>query len=65
MINIFYYNSYLHDMFYLLGFREEDGNFQQTGIGSVSGDPVDARAHSGPCGARRTCSHRRTAQARR
>jgi len=47
VLNIFYYNSYLHDVFYLLGFREEDGNFQEKGIGGVAGDPVDARAHSG------------------
>jgi extracellular elastinolytic metalloproteinase len=47
VLNMFYYNSYLHDLFYLLGFREEDGNFQAKGIGGLSGDPVDARAHSG------------------
>lgn len=48
VLNIFYYNSYLHDLFYLLGFREEDGNFQAKGVGGVGGDAVDARAHSGP-----------------
>ena len=47
VLNIFYYNCFLHDLFYLLGFREEDGNFQVNGMGGVSGDPVDARAHSG------------------
>lgn len=43
VLNIFYYNSWLHDLFYLLGFREEDGSFG----GSHPADPVDARAHSG------------------
>ncbi|MFB6448173.1 M36 family metallopeptidase [Bradyrhizobium tunisiense] len=48
ILNMFYLNNFLHDLFYLLGFREEDGNFQSKGIGGVPGDPVDARAHSGP-----------------
>ncbi|HEX3033984.1 MAG TPA: M36 family metallopeptidase [Thermodesulfobacteriota bacterium] len=49
VLNIFYYNCYMHDYFYLLGFREADGNFQQDnfGRGGVSTDRVDARAHSG------------------
>ena len=46
--NIFYLNCYMHDFFYLLGFREADGNFQQNnlGRGGVASDRVDARAHS-------------------
>jgi extracellular elastinolytic metalloproteinase len=48
VLNMFYFNSYLHDVFYMLGFREEDGNFQAKGVGGMPGDPVDARAHSGP-----------------
>lgn len=49
VLNIFYLNCYMHDYFYLLGFRESDGNFQldNQGHGGLSGDPVDARAHSG------------------
>ena len=49
VLNIFYYNCYMHDFFYLLGFRETDGNFQSNnfGRGGTAGDPVDARAHSG------------------
>lgn len=49
VLNIFYYNCYMHDFFYLLGFREADGNFQHDdfGRGGVAGDRVDARAHSG------------------
>lgn len=49
VLNIFYYNCYMHDYFYLLGFREIDGNFQQQnfGRGGVPSDRVDARAHSG------------------
>ena len=50
VLNIFYYNGYMHDFFYLLGFREADGNFQSDnlGRGGFASDPVDARAHSGP-----------------
>ena len=49
VLNIFYYNAYMHDYFYLLGFRESDGNFQEDnlGRGGVQSDSVDARAHSG------------------
>jgi len=50
VLNIFYWNCFLHDFFYLLGFREEDGNFQQDnqGRGGIASDRVDARAHPGP-----------------
>ena len=49
VLNIFYYNGVMHDYFYLLGFREADGNFQQDnlGRGGLANDRVDARAHSG------------------
>lgn len=49
VLNIFYYNCVMHDFFYLLGFREQDGNFQRDnlGRGGVAADGVDARAHSG------------------
>ena len=49
VLNIFYYNCVMHDFFYLLGFREQDGNFQRDnlGRGGVASDGVDARAHSG------------------
>jgi extracellular elastinolytic metalloproteinase len=49
VLNIFYFNCYMHDYFYLLGFREPDGNFQvdNFGRGGLGGDPVDARAHAG------------------
>ncbi|MCC7353175.1 MAG: M36 family metallopeptidase [Anaerolineae bacterium] len=49
ILNIFYYNGYMHDFFYLLGFREGDGNFQQNnfGRGGFASDRVDARAYSG------------------
>lgn len=49
VLNIFYYNCQMHDFFYLLGFREADGNFQHDnfGRGGVASDRVDARAHSG------------------
>jgi extracellular elastinolytic metalloproteinase len=47
--NIFYYCNYMHDFFYLLGFDEAAGNFQQVhfGTGGRAGDPVVARAHPG------------------
>ena len=49
VLNIFYYNCVMHDYFYLLGFREADGNFQHDnlGRGGLPIDRVDARAHSG------------------
>lgn len=49
VLNIFYFNCYMHDYFYLLGFRETDGNFQRDnfGRGGVGSDLVDARAHPG------------------
>jgi extracellular elastinolytic metalloproteinase len=49
VLNIFYYNGFMHDFFYLLGFREADGNFQANnlGRGGLGGDRVDARAHPG------------------
>jgi extracellular elastinolytic metalloproteinase len=49
ILNIFYYNCFMHDFFYLLGFREAEGNFQKSnfGRGGLAGDPVDARAYSG------------------
>lgn len=50
VLNIFYFNCFMHDYCYLLGFREADGNFQQDNFnrGGIASDPVDARAHSGP-----------------
>lgn len=49
VFNIFYFNCVMHDFFYLLGFREQDGNFQRDnlGRGGAASDRVDARAHSG------------------
>ena len=50
ILNIFYFCNYMHDFFYLLGFDEAAGNFQEinfTGLGAGS-DSVDALAHSGP-----------------
>jgi extracellular elastinolytic metalloproteinase len=49
ILNIFYFCNYMHDFFYMLGFNEVVGNFQEvnlTGQGTPS-DPVLARAHSG------------------
>lgn len=50
VLNIFYYNCFMHDFFYLLGFDEASGNFQRDnfGRGGRPNDPVDARSHPGP-----------------
>jgi extracellular elastinolytic metalloproteinase len=49
VLNTFYYSCFMHSFFYLLGFREMNGNFQQDnfGLGGVGNDRVDARAHPG------------------
>jgi extracellular elastinolytic metalloproteinase len=49
ILNIFYFNCIMHDFFYILGFREHDGNYQRDnlGRGGVPADRVDARAHHG------------------
>lgn len=49
ILNIFYFNCVMHDYFYILGFREQDGNFQRDnlGRGGLPADRVDARAHPG------------------
>lgn len=36
--NLFYWNNVLHDIFFLYGFDEENGNFQQTNYGGAAGD---------------------------
>jgi hypothetical protein len=48
VLNIFYYCCYMHDLAYLLGFREKDGNFQSNdfGRGGLEGDSVDAQSFS-------------------
>lgn len=49
VLNLFYLNCYMHDFFYMLGFREHDGNFQQDnfGRGGVASDRVDAQVYPG------------------
>ena len=49
VFNIFYYCNYMHDLLYILGFREADGNFQKDvfGRGGQPGDRVDARSYPG------------------
>lgn len=49
ILNLFYVSCFLHDYFYLLGFRETDGNFQHDnlGRGGLATDRVEARAHRG------------------
>ena len=60
VLNIFYFNCYMHDFFYLLGFREQDGNFQEDnfGRGGLKSDKVDARSHPGPYQVPVICLHR-------
>ncbi len=49
LLNLFYYTCFMHDFFYLLGFRERDGNFQQDNRnrGGLPIDRLDARAGLG------------------
>ncbi len=49
VLNIFYYCCYMHDLSYLLGFREADGNFQinDFGRGGTGNDSVNARSYPG------------------
>jgi extracellular elastinolytic metalloproteinase len=48
LLNIFYYNCFIHDFLYLYGFREADGNFQKDnfGRGGAFADPVTAFSHN-------------------
>ncbi|HUR22562.1 MAG TPA: M36 family metallopeptidase [Acidimicrobiales bacterium] len=50
VLNIFYFCAYMHDLSYLLHFREADGNFQKDnfGRGGLANDPVNAVSHPGP-----------------
>jgi extracellular elastinolytic metalloproteinase len=47
--NLFYWNNIIHDLFYVYGFNEESGNFQQNnlGRGGAGNDAVVAHAQSG------------------
>lgn len=50
VLNVFYFVNFLHDFFYLLGFDEASGNFQEvntTGQGFGT-DRVFAQIHDGP-----------------
>lgn len=50
LLNLFYFNCYMHDFFYLLGFTEEQANFQQDNFdrgGYPTGDRVNAIVHPG------------------
>lgn len=50
VVNLFAYNGVMHDVFYSLGFREADGNFQtdNSGRGGAGADRVRAVVHPGP-----------------
>ena len=66
VLNIFYFNNYLHDLFYLLGFPRGGWQFP-AGRASAAFPAIRwtlART-ADRYGARRTCSRRRTARARR
>ena len=50
VVNLFAFCGVMHDVLYLLGFREADGNFQldNLGRGGRPSDPVLAHVHPGP-----------------
>jgi extracellular elastinolytic metalloproteinase len=50
VLNGFYHMAYMHDLFYLLGFREADGNFQTDnhGLGGIASDRVDVQVFPTP-----------------
>jgi len=47
--NLFYWNNVLHDVFYVAGFDEKAGNFQENnfGRGGYEKDAVQANAQDG------------------
>jgi hypothetical protein len=49
VVNLFYWNNWIHDRLYQLGFNEASGNFQENnfGRGGQSYDPVRAEAQDG------------------
>lgn len=49
VVQLFYWNNWMHDQLYALGFTEEAGNFQNDnfGRGGFGGDPVQADAQDG------------------
>ncbi len=49
VVNLFYWNNWMHDQLYDLGFTEAAGNFQinNFGRGGVGGDPVNAEGQEG------------------
>jgi hypothetical protein len=49
IVNLFYWNNWMHDRLYQLGFDENSGNFQQNnfGRGGKGNDPVQADAQDG------------------
>jgi len=49
VLNIFYFCNFMHDFYFMLGFDEPSGNFQQRNFSNLGrgGDPVLARAHPG------------------
>lgn len=50
LVNIFYFCNFMHDFFFMLGFDERSGNFQERNFSGSGrgGDPVVARAHPHP-----------------
>ena len=56
IVNLFYWNNLMHDVFYYMGFDEASGNFQESntfstgtrgGSGALGGDEVLAQAQDG------------------
>lgn len=49
VVNLFYWNNWMHDKLYALGFTEAAGNYQMTnfGRGGLGNDPIEAEAQFG------------------
>ncbi|RUS25009.1 Fungalysin metallopeptidase-domain-containing protein [Jimgerdemannia flammicorona] len=49
VVNLFYWNNIIHDLFYRYGFDEQSGNFQEDnfGLGGLGHDAVVANAQDG------------------
>ena len=66
VVNLFYWNNWMHDKLYELGFTEAAGNFQSNnfGRGGLGGDPVLAEGQEGYYNSRPTTRTTRVSRLR-